>query len=69
MVLTGTMAKPTSTVKLEIDGEVHASFEFRGRPIDATFKAITHLTKSECRLLKFSVSSITGGTDAEARLP
>jgi 2-isopropylmalate synthase len=58
------MAKPTATVKLEIDGEVHRYSSFGDGPIDATFKAITHLTKSECRLLKFSVSSITGGTDA-----
>jgi 2-isopropylmalate synthase len=64
VVLTGTMAKPTATVKLEIDGEVHRYSSFGDGPIDATFKAITHLTKSECRLLKFAVSSITGGTDA-----
>ncbi len=64
VVLTGTMAKPTATVKLEIDGKVERYSSFGDGPIDATFKAITHLTKSECRLLKFSVSSITGGTDA-----
>jgi 2-isopropylmalate synthase len=64
VVLTGTMAKPTATVKLEINGEVQRYSSFGDGPIDATFKAITHLTKSECRLLKFSVSSITGGTDA-----
>jgi 2-isopropylmalate synthase len=64
VVLTGTMAKPTATVKLEIDGEIHRYSSFGDGPIDATFKAITHLTKTECRLLKFAVSSITGGTDA-----
>jgi len=64
VVLTGTMAKPTATVKLEIDGKVERYSSFGDGPIDATFKAITHLTKSECRLLKFAVSSITGGTDA-----
>ena len=64
VVLTGTMAKPTATVKLEINGQVERYSSFGDGPIDATYKAITHLTKSECRLLKFSVSSITGGTDA-----
>ncbi len=64
VVLTGTMAKPTATVKLEIDGEVHRYSTFGDGPIDATFNAIKHLTKSHCNLLKFSVSSITGGTDA-----
>ncbi len=64
VVLTGTMAKPTATVKLEIDGQIERTSSFGEGPIDATFKAITQLTKSECRLLKFAVSSITGGTDA-----
>lgn len=64
VVLTGTMAKPSATVKMEVGGEVHRYSAFGDGPIDATFKAITHITKSICRLLKFSVNSITGGTDA-----
>ena len=34
-------------------------------PVDATFKAIKKLTKSQARLLNFSVGAITGGTDAQ----
>jgi len=34
-------------------------------PVDATFKAIRKLTKSQARLLHFSVGAITGGTDAQ----
>jgi 2-isopropylmalate synthase len=64
VVLTGTMAKPTATVKMDIGGVEHRHSDFGDGPIDATFKAITHLSKSTCKLLKFSVSSITGGTDA-----
>lgn len=64
VVLTGTMAKPSATVKMEVGGEIHRYSAFGDGPIDATFMAITHITKSACKLLKFSVSSITGGTDA-----
>ena len=37
---------------------------FGDGPIDATYQAITHLAGSKCTLLKFAVSSITGGTEA-----
>jgi 2-isopropylmalate synthase len=47
-----------------VGGEVRRGSEFGDGPIDATYKAITHLAHVKCNLLKFSVSSITGGTDA-----
>jgi len=64
VVLAGTSAKPTATVKMEIGGNIERYSAFGDGPIDATYKAITHLTDSKANLLKFSVSSITGGTDA-----
>jgi 2-isopropylmalate synthase len=64
VVLAGTMARPMATVKMEVGGEVRRGSEFGDGPIDATYKAITHLAHVKCNLLKFSVSSITGGTDA-----
>ncbi len=64
VVLTGTMVKPSATVKLEIGGEVRTHSGFGDGPIDATYKAITALAQSRCKLLKFAVSSITGGTEA-----
>jgi 2-isopropylmalate synthase len=64
VVLTGTLARPTATVKMEVGGVIHRYSAFGDGPIDATYKAITHLAGSKCNLLKFSVSSITGGTDA-----
>ena len=64
IVLTGTMVKPNATVKMEVAGEPKSHSAFGDGPIDATYKAITHLAGSKCRLLKFSVSSITGGTEA-----
>jgi len=64
IVLTGTMVKPNATVKLEVAGEIKSHSAFGDGPIDATYKAITDLAKSKCKLLKFAVSSITGGTEA-----
>ncbi len=64
VVLTGTTVKPTATVRLEVGGEVKTLSTFGDGPIDAAYRAITDLAKSKCRLLKFSVSSITGGTEA-----
>jgi 2-isopropylmalate synthase len=64
VVLTGTMVKPNATVKMKVGDDIKTISAFGDGPIDATYKAITQLTKSECKLLKFAVSSITGGTEA-----
>ena len=64
VVLTGTMVKPSATVKMEVGGETKTYAAFGDGPIDAAYKAITHLAQSKCKLLKFAVSSITGGTEA-----
>jgi 2-isopropylmalate synthase len=64
VVLTGTMVKPNATVKLKMGDELKTTSSFGDGPIDATYKAITTLAQSTCKLLKFAVSSITGGTEA-----
>jgi 2-isopropylmalate synthase len=69
VVLTGTTAKPSANVKMEIGGHLVGPYSvFGDGPIDATYKAITHLAGSKCKLLKFAVSSITGGTDAQGEV-
>jgi 2-isopropylmalate synthase len=69
VVLTGTTAKPSANVKLEVGGDLAGPYSvFGDGPIDATYKALTHLAGSKCRLLKFVVSSITGGTDAQGEV-
>jgi len=69
VVLTGTTAKPSANVKMEIGGHLIGPYSvFGDGPIDATYKAITHLAGSKCTLLKFAVSSITGGTDAQGEV-
>lgn len=67
-VVTGTEAVPTATVQIDIDGELHQEAEFGVGPIDATFNAITKITRVKAKLLRFSVNSITGGTDAQGEV-
>jgi len=69
VVLAGTMARPSANVKMEVGGHLVGPYSVLGDgPIDATYKAITHLAGSKCTLLKFAVSSITGGTDAQGEV-
>ena len=69
VVLAGTMARPSANVKMEVGGQLTGPYSVLGDgPIDATYKAITHLAGSKCKLLKFAVSSITGGTDAQGEV-
>lgn len=59
---------PTASVKLNIKGRpVKGSDEGNG-PIDAVFKIIAKLTATESELLRFSVSALTGGTDAQGEV-
>ncbi|MDQ7837423.1 MAG: 2-isopropylmalate synthase [Thermodesulfobacteriota bacterium] len=67
-VVTGTEAVPTATVQIDIDGELQQEAEFGVGPIDATFNAITKITSVKAKLLRFSVNSITGGTDAQGEV-
>ncbi|HIJ78865.1 MAG: 2-isopropylmalate synthase [Desulfobulbaceae bacterium] len=66
--MSGSKSLPTAAVKLLVNGkEVQRSAIGIG-PIDATFRAIAELVQTESKLLYFSVSSITGGTDAQGEV-
>lgn len=67
-VVSGTVAVPTATVKLQIDGREAQSAGFGIGPIDATFNTIAKMTKTRSKLLRFSVNAISGGTDAQGEV-
>ena len=67
-VVAGTVAVPTATVKLQIDGEEAQSAGFGVGPIDATFNTIAKMTKTRSKLVRFSVNAISGGTDAQGEV-
>jgi 2-isopropylmalate synthase len=64
----GNMTLPTATVKLDIDGTVEQDVGVGDGPVDATYKIIKRLVKTNSRLLKFSVNSITMDMDAQGEV-
>ena len=67
-VSSGTVTIPTATVQLCVDGEVSLDAGFGNGPVDALFKTIIKMTGYNAELQRFSVSSITGGTDAQGEV-
>lgn len=64
----GTGMFPTATVKLDIDGKEVVASETGGGPVDAIYKAIKKATGEQPILENYSVTSITGGTDAQGEV-
>ena len=67
-VVSGNFAIPTATVKLIIRGEAVQSAGFGAGPIDACYNTISKMTGITPTLLRFSVTSISGGTDAQGEV-
>jgi len=64
----GTVAIPTATVEMEVDGKTVKEAGFGDGPVDAAFKTIAKITGTKSRLIKYSVNAITGGTDAQGEV-
>ena len=67
-VASGTVAIPTATLELEVDGKRFKDAGFGDGPVDAAFKTIAKMIGTKSKLLKYSVNSITGGTDAQGEV-
>jgi 2-isopropylmalate synthase len=63
-VSSGTDQRPTAKVRMRVDGKNVQRTKNGDGPVDAIFKAITDITGTKSRLLKYEVKAITGGTDA-----
>ncbi len=66
--ISGNMAIPTATIKMEIDGEEKQLSDFGVGPVDAVFNTISKLVGKKPELLRYSVNAITGGTDAQGEV-
>ncbi len=67
-VLSGNTVFPTASVKLNINGRpVQGATEGNG-PIDAVYNIISKLTGTESELLRFTISALTEGTDAQGEV-
>ena len=67
-VTAGTTVLPMASVKLAINGRSVQGAGYGNGPIDAAFNTIAKLTGTESELLRFSVSALTGGTDAQGEV-
>ncbi len=67
-VASGTVSTPSATVVLAVEGEEIKESRFGNGPVDALYKTIIHMTGFDAELKRFSVSSITGGTDAQGEV-
>ena len=59
---------PEAHVTISIDGKEQSIGATGSGPVDATFKAIETLVKSDTSLLVYSVNNITNGTDAQGEV-
>ncbi|MBX6744231.1 MAG: 2-isopropylmalate synthase [Acetobacteraceae bacterium] len=67
-VATGLGTKPMATLALEVDGERRDGMASGDGAVDATFNAIRSAFPHEVALKLYAVQSVTGGTDAQARV-
>jgi len=67
-VTCGKATIPTATVKIDIDGSVYQDVGVGDGPVDATYKIIKRLVKTNSNLLKFSINSITQDMDAQGEV-
>jgi len=63
-VTAGTTVLPMASVRLKINGRPAQDAGYGNGPIDAAFNTIAKLSGTASELLRFSVSALTGGTDA-----
>ena len=67
-VSSGTTVMPMASVKMSINGRSVKSAGYGNGPIDAAYNTIAKLTGTESELLRFSISALTGGTDAQGEV-
>ena len=67
-IASGTTVDPMAHVKLLINGRSTEESCRGNGPIDAVYKAIATLTRTSATLMRFSISALTGGTDAQGEV-
>ncbi|MFA5846836.1 MAG: 2-isopropylmalate synthase [Thermodesulfovibrionales bacterium] len=63
-VSSGMKKEPKAAIRIKVKDKMVKKISSGDGPVDATYKAISSITKTKSDLLKFEVKSITGGTDA-----
>lgn len=67
-VTSGTTVLPMASVKMSINGRSVQGAGYGNGPIDAAFNTIKKLSCARADLMRFSISALTGGTDAQGEV-
>ncbi len=67
-VTAGTTVLPMASLELNIHGRPTRAAGYGNGPIDAAFNTIAKLTGTQSELLRFTVSALSGGTDAQGEV-
>jgi 2-isopropylmalate synthase len=67
-VTAGSTVMPMASVQMAINGRSVKDAGYGNGPIDACYNTIAKLTGSRSELLRFTISAITGGTDAQGEV-
>jgi 2-isopropylmalate synthase len=67
-VIAGTTVLPMASVKLNVNGRERRGAAYGNGPIDAAYNCIADLTETDSELLRFTISALTGGTDAQGEV-
>jgi 2-isopropylmalate synthase len=59
---------PQATVRVRVDGEERVEHATGDGMVDACYKAIAKATGTHCKLERYAVKAITGGTDAQGEV-
>jgi 2-isopropylmalate synthase len=59
---------PRATIRLRIDGKEHTEHATGDGIVDACYRAIAKATGTSCKLERYAVKAITGGTDAQGEV-
>jgi 2-isopropylmalate synthase len=64
----GSDTTPIAVIELDIAGRTKKQDGTGDGPVDAVYKTIRAMTEIDCKLLSYTVSAITGGTDAQGEV-
>jgi 2-isopropylmalate synthase len=67
-VISGTTVLPMASVQLSVNGRSVKDAGYGNGPIDSAYNTIAKLTGTQSELLRFSISALTGGTDAQGEV-
>ncbi len=67
-VTSGSTVMPMASVQISVNGRSVKDAGYGNGPIDACYNTIAKLTNTKAELLRFTISAITGGTDAQGEV-